>query len=242
MIKAGFIILTLLLATLVYTGIALVSVKALSDVRKQKQFKARSLAILVGWLTYVSLLSLTGIFTTATLPPRVPLMLILPCLIFIFWFFKSNRFNNFIDATPPEWLVYMQSSRIFVEVLLLGMYAKGMIPKASTLEGYNYEIVIGLSAFAVGYYGYNKRLIPRNVIIAWNFVGNLTLAIIGFIMISHAYFPHIYTNPGHLSIKEFGSFPYTLFAGFIAPLAIFMHIFSIIKTKRYFGMQEDLAG
>jgi hypothetical protein len=241
MIKAGFILLTILMATLLYIGIAAVANRAITDASKQKQFKTRSLLILGGWLTYVSLLSLTGIFTTAELPPRVPLLLILPCLLFIFWFFKSNRFSNLISATPAGWLVYMQGFRIVVELLLLGMYTEGMIPRASTFEGYNYEILIGVSAFGIGYFGYTKKVLPPNLIIFWNFAGNLTLAIIGFIMISHAYFPHIYTNPGYLSIKEFGSFPYTLFAGFIAPVAIFMHIFSIIKTKREVYADRDTA-
>jgi hypothetical protein len=231
MLKAGFIALTIIMAALVYSGITIVTGKAIADLRKRQQFRRRSLLLLGGWLTYITLISLTGIFTTATLPPRVPLLLILPCLIFIFWFFNSDRFIDFILATPPGWLVYGQSFRIVVEILLLGMYMQGLIPEAGTFKGYNYEIVIAVTAFGVGYYGYHKKVLSPRVIIAWNFLGNLTLAIIGFIMISHAYFPHIYSHPGYISIKEFGSFPYTLFAGFIAPLAIFMHIFSIVKTN-----------
>ncbi len=219
------------MAVLVYAGITIVTGKSITDVRKLRQFRRRSLLLLGGWLTYITLVSLTGIFTTATLPPRVPLLLILPCLLFIFWFFNSNKFIDFIMATPPGWLVYAQSFRIAVEVLLLGMYMQGLIPEAGTFKGYNYEIVIGITAVGVGYYGFNKKVLSPNFIIAWNFLGNLTLAIIGFIMISHAYFPGIYSHPGHISIKDFGSFPYTLLAGFIAPLAIFMHIFSIVKTN-----------
>jgi len=232
MIQTGFLFLTAIMAVLVYSGVIAVARKTVADNNRLQLVKRKTLLLLAGWIAYVSAVSLTGILATPSLPPRVPLFLILPCFAFMVYFFRSSRFSRFIDATPPAWLVYTQSFRIIVELLLVGLYIKGLIPKAATIEGYNYEMVIGITAIAIGYLGYTQKVLPTPILVIWNCCGLATLAIIVFIMISHAYFPGIYTNPGPMSVKDFGSFPNTLLAGFLMPLAVFMHIFSLVKIRR----------
>lgn len=229
MIKAGFIFLTAFMAALVYVGAASVATRIISNKLKRQRFKTTVALMLTLWLVYVSLLSLAGVFTVGGLPPRIPLLLILPAFAFMTYFFRSQETKDLIAATPASWLVYAQSFRVVVELMLHGLFLEGVLPKAGTYEGYNYEIVIGISAIAVGYLGYTRRVLPRIALIIWNGAGLATLAIIVFIMISHAYFPGIYSNPEKLNIADFGSFPYTLLAGFLMPLAVFMHVFSLKK-------------
>ncbi len=231
MIKASFILLTIIMAALVYAGVHAVSSKAMADEGKRGRFRLHTILLIAGWLAYVSALSLTGILATKALPPRIPLMLILPCFLFIALFFRGGRFRDVINATPPGWLVYSQSFRIVVELLLLGLYLEGILPKAATFEGYNYEIITGITAIAMGYFGATRKVLPQAVVLLWNYAGLATLAVVVFIMISHVYFPGIYTNPDPLLIADFGAFPYTLLAGFLMPLAVFLHIFSIVKTS-----------
>ncbi len=185
--------------------------------------------MLIAWLVYVSLLSLAGVFRVGGLPPRIPLLLILPAFAFMTYFFRSQETKDLIAATPASWLVYAQSFRVVVELMLHALFLKGVLPKAGTYEGYNYELVIGITALAVGYWGYTRKALPKIALIIWNVSGLATLATIVFIMISHAYFPGIYSNPEKLNIADFGSFPYTLLAGFLMPLAVFMHVFSLKK-------------
>lgn len=234
MIKAGFILLTLLMAVLVCVAIARTVALAFTDQRKQQRIKTRTIVLLTGWLSYVSILSLAGVFKVVGLPPRIPLLLILPVFAFMFYFFRSAHYKALIAMVPASWLVYAQTFRVVVELMLHGLFLQGILPKAGTFEGYNYEIVIAFSALAIGYWGYTRRVLPRTLLILWHFAGLTTLAIVVFIMISHAYFPHIYPHPETLRIEDFGSFPYTYLAGFLMPLAVFMHIASLVKlTKNY---------
>ncbi len=232
MTKAGFIILTIIMAALVYAGITTVASRTINDAKKLSSFRAKTLLLLTGWLVYVSALTFAGVFTTTALPPRVPLLLILPCFAFMVWFFRSGRFSDIISAMPIGWLVYAQSFRIVVELLLHAAFLEGLLPKAATFEGYNYEIAIGITALAVGYFGVTKNALSKTIILIWNYLGLTTLAIIVFIMISHAYFPHLYTTPARPLIETFGAFPNTLLAGFLMPLAVFMHVFCIVKLRR----------
>lgn len=232
MIKTSFILLTIVMASLVYIGISRVASKSISDAQKSKQFHTRALLVLIGWLTYVSVMSMTGVFATVSMPPRIPLLLILPCFGFMAWFFRSGRFDDIIAATPQSWLVYTQAFRIPVELLLLASYMEGLIPRAGTFEGYNFEIVTAITALLVGYFGVTRKILPNSIVLLWNYFGLVTLTIVVFIFISHAFFPGIYTNPEPLLIETFGAFPYTLLAGFLMPLAVFMHVFSITKIRR----------
>lgn len=188
--------------------------------------------LLIGWIAYVSAISLSGLLQTTSLPPRIPLLLIFPLFGFLFWLISRQRSQDVINAIPAAGLIYAQVFRVPVELLLHALYRKGMLPRMGTFEGYNFEIVIGITSLLVGYFGYTRKALPRSVLILWNCCGLLTLTIVVFILISHAYFPGIYAHPEPLSIQNFGAFPYTLLAGVLMPLAVFMHVISIKKLLR----------
>ncbi len=232
MIAAGFILLTILMACLVYAVFTSQIVVANLDTHSHKKFRAAIICTLVCWLAYITTASLAGFFQSGALPPRIPLGLVAPAFAFTIWFFASRRFHNIITAIPASWLVYAQVFRVMVELLLFSLYKQGILPVSTTFEGYNYEIIIGLSAPIMGYLAVTKQILPKWTLVLWNIAGLCTLATIVFIFISHAYRPSMWTD-GTLSINDFGAFPYTLLPGFLMPLAVFMHIFSIVKTKRY---------
>jgi hypothetical protein len=220
------------MATLTYTGFALVAKTAFTPNGMSQKFKGYVALLLTIWLGYITIASLAGVFAYSGMPPRIPLGLIVPAFSFIGWFFVSGRFKNFIAAMPASWLVYSQFFRVAVELLLFGLFTQGVLPVSATFEGYNYEIVIGITAPVVGYLCITKRILPAWVLLLWNIAGLCTLAAIVFIIISHAYLPALWTD-GKVKIEELGTFPYTLLPGFLMPLAVFMHIFSIVKSKRY---------
>jgi hypothetical protein len=231
MIEAGFISLTIFMATLVYAGITQAYARTGGSAQQKRKFGIIVLVLLTGWLSYVTLISLSGALATLAMPPRIPLLLILPCFAFMAWFFSSGRFKELIASTPAAWVVYAQSFRILVELLLHALFLKGILPKAATYEGYNYEIIVAIAAPIVAYLAIIKKVLPPITVFIWNIAGLCTLAIIVFIAISHAYFPGIYANPETLSIRDFGSFPFTLLAGFLMPVAVFMHIYSLAMYK-----------
>lgn len=232
MIKAAFILLTVVMAGLAYVGITKAAKSTFADKMKLSKFRTTTLLLLAGWLSYVTVISVAGVLQKGGLPPRIPLMLILPLFTFMFWFVRSGRFAGVIAALPGVWLVYAQSFRIIVELLLHALYKEGILPKMGTFEGYNYEIVIGITALLIGYLGYTKQVLPRGILVLWNWMGLGTLAVVVFIFLSHVYMRGLYVNPEPLSIEDFGAFPYTLLAGFLMPMAVFMHVLSLMKLSK----------
>jgi hypothetical protein len=231
MLKAGFILLAITLALILYAGAGNIAGKTFTRVVEKKQFRRRTAIVLIVWLLYISLLSIAGVFTVSTLPPRIPLLLILPAFVFFAFLFTGRKFKKIVENTPSSWPVYFQSFRVIVELLLLGLYLQGMLPKAATFEGSNFDIIIGITAPLVGYYIFNKGTPGKIFVFIWNIAGLVTLSVVVSILLSHAYFyRHLNENESILN-KGLGQFPFVFLAGFFMPLAVFMHLFSIVRMK-----------
>ena len=229
MLQTYFIVLAIALAIVLYLGAVNVSLKAFTDAHRQRKFIRGTAALLVAWLVYVSAISVTGIFINTSLPPRVPLLLVAPAFIFFIYFFTNKKFKPVIDSTPHTWPVFFQSFRIIVELLIWGEFIKGIVPQSATFEGHNFDILIGLTAPLVAFFTFVKPRVGKPLFIVWNIAGLATLAIVVGILMRHAYFMKF----DNLSIlnKGFADFPYSFLAGLFMPLAVFMHIFSLVKTR-----------
>jgi hypothetical protein len=232
MLKAGFLLLTVALAILLFMAAAFVGNKAFTRVSELRRFKIKVALVLGGWLGYVSLLSVKGVFASASLPPRIPLLLIIPALIFFAYFFTNSKFRRIIDATPASLPVYFQSFRIIVELLILGLFLQDVLPKAATFEGSNYDIAIGITAPVIAYLTFTMGRLSKTIALLWNFAGLATLLIVVVILLSHAYFYEHFGEKESILSRGLGIFPYTFLAGFFMPIAVFMHIYSIIKTRK----------
>jgi hypothetical protein len=232
MLKAGFILLTIALAITLFACASLVAGKAFTRVSEEKRFKVKIALVLFAWLLYVSLLSLRGVFTAVTFPPRIPLLLVLPAFVSFIFFFTNTKLKKIIDATPASLPVYVQSFRVVVELLIFASSMQGLLPKAATFEGYNYDIVIGVTAPLVAFFIAGKGNGNRFFMLVWNVAGLATLSVVVFILLSHAYFPAAWGTQGSILDKGLGVFPFTFLAGFLMPVAVFLHVFSIVKTLR----------
>lgn len=187
-------------------------------------------AFVLLWTVYVIVIGLSGIITTFSLPPRMPIFVILPAFGIIAWFHSARRFKTIRDHFPIELTVYLQSFRIFVELLILGIYYKGIGPQIATFEGQNFDILAGLTAPVIGYLAYYRKVIGAKVVLLWNICCLLLLANIVFIFITQAFFPEFWGyNIPQVSV-EFTRPPYLFIAAVFMPFAVFLHMFSIQKT------------
>lgn len=225
--EMAFITLTIAVAILLLVGVSFVQRRSTTG----KPGIAKVALLLSAWLVYITTLSIKGVFNTPAFPPRVPLLLVFPAFAFIAFFFASGRFKSFIAATPAAWPVYFQGFRVLVELLLHTLANNGRIPVEATFKGYNFDIIIGITAPIIAGLTYSKHL-PKAILTLWNYLGLTTLAIVVFIFISHAYGPGIWHKQASIISQGFGLFPYTYLAGFLMPCAIFMHVYSLVRIKQ----------
>ncbi len=188
------------------------------------------------WLVIQGLLSLTGFYqVTDTNPPR-GILFILPPLLFIIILFVTRSGRRFIDQMDPGTLTLLHTIRIPIEFVLYWLYLDKQVPKLMTFAGGNYDIISGITAPIVFYFGFVNKLIGRNIILLWNL---LCLGLL-FLIVRHA----IFSIPS--SLQKFGfdqpniailHFPYAWLPSCIVPMVLFSHL-AMIRKFIYSGTGE----
>jgi hypothetical protein len=199
------------------------------DRAKTKRFLTGYVLFFGIWVAYATIVSLTGFFTVFSFPPRVALFLIIPAFATMGWFFRSKNFQDIIKAFPLAFATYFQSFRIAVELLILGLYLRKLGPIETTFEGYNFDILCGLTAPIVGWLVLNVKLVPRKFLIVWNIACMLVLANIVIIFNTLILKPELWGYSSSPIAKEFATAPYLYIAAVYMPVAVFLHIMSLKK-------------
>lgn len=194
---------------------------------------------LIIWLGIQAILSLTNFYNTDTqvLPPRFAL-LIIPPLIFILFLFLTERGRRFIDNLSLVKLTWLHVVRIPVEIVLYWLFLHQAVPELMTFSGRNFDILAGLTAPLVAYYGLQRRKLSSKTILIWNFIA---LALLFNIVINAAL-----SAPFRFQLFAFDqpniavlNFPFTWLPAFIVPAVLFAHLVSIrqlLKSNSRIGL------
>jgi len=220
MVQTGFIILSVLM----FLSIAAM-INRFSDADSTEKKKASFIYYTwcLVWIAYLIIISRLDLLANFDFPPRIPLLLVFPLLISIFIFVSLRSTKRVLSQLTPVFPVYIQSFRVFVEILIYGAFLEEVLPKAVTFEGTNFDILLGLSAPAIAFM-FQKNYISKRGVLIWNVVGLSILGLTVYTFISTIYFSGMPPTPG---IYTFVELPYVLLPGFLLPCAIFYHVISI---------------
>lgn len=129
-----------------------------------------TLAILLTWLALQSVIGLSGFYTvTNTIPPRL-ILLGPPTLLVIISLFATSGGRRFIDSLDIKILTILHTIRIPVELVLFWLFIHKAVPELMTFEGRNLDILAGLTAPIVYYFGFIKKRFNNRIMLFWNFV------------------------------------------------------------------------
>ncbi|HWB93233.1 MAG TPA: alpha/beta hydrolase [Puia sp.] len=193
--------------------------------------KIRTTVLLViAWLILLGLLSIRGFFANfSALPPRLTLALLTPLPV-VLLFLRSRAGKQLLQRVEPQWVIYLQTFRVILEVAILLLVRRGTLPVQMSLEGRNFDILIGLLALPVGYYCFVKRSWPRAVVALYNIAGLISL--VNVVVIATLSMPtplRIFTNQPDTSILT--RFPLIYVPGLMVPLAYTLHIISLRQLR-----------
>ena len=196
-----------------------------SERRKALSFGFAGLLLI--WLIYIIILSGSDILEDFSLPPRLPLLIVIPAILFIFAITGRDRFRDVLMQTPRHLPVYLQSYRIVVELLIYGAFLEGVFPEKATFKGLNYDILVGLSAPLIAWL-YQYRKISDKALLTWNVVSLVVLSLTVYSFISTYYFSDYVQSMNNM---DFVKLPYLLLASVLLPVAVFLHIFSLRQLQ-----------
>lgn len=232
MLEFSYIGLSILMTSIIIFVYYKYSKKVIFD----KKVRNRRMTILIGflifWFGYLTFLSSQEILFDLNLPPKIPILIFLPLIITTLIFYLFNKNDLVLKAIPKTYPVYYQTFRIFVELILLFTFYKNIIPKTATFEGWNFDILIGITAPFMAYFVFRKPMKSFFLAKAWNVLGIFMILFVAFIIATGFYQPQIWGSETQLVQFKFVQMPYLLIAGFLAPSAIFMHFVSLMQLRK----------
>ncbi len=181
------------------------------------------MAIFTTWLLIQGIAGYSGFYlVTNTLPPRFAL-LVGPMLITIIIFFLTSRGREMMDTLDVKWLTYLHVVRIPVEIVLLWLFIQGQVPQVMTFEGRNFDILAGLTAPLIAYYGYTRNKLGKVILIFWNVICiALLLNIVVHAALSAPFpFQQLAFDQPNVAVLYF---PFVWLPGFIVPVVMFSHL------------------
>jgi hypothetical protein len=152
--------------------------------------------------------------------------MIAPSIILLSLLFTTKKGQNFLDHLDIKLLTLFQSIRILVELVLYLLFIQKLIPEIMTFEGKNWDILSGISAPFIYYFGFIKRKISRFFILAWNLFCLILLGNIVFysILSSPTPFQRYSFDQPNIAL---GYFPFILLPTIIVPMVLLSHLVSI---------------
>ena len=184
---------------------------------------------ILAWLSITGPLSATRFFKNFdSIPPRI-FLVIVPVIAFLGFVSASSWFSCWIQEIPQKWLIYLQSFRVVMEIVLWLLAKQHLAPELLTWDDRNFDILVGVSApFMACFFAKNRR-----VVLVWNVFGVLMLlnVFIHGLLSAPLPFQVFHTDPPNTFVS---GVPYIWLPSFVVPFAFFLHILSIrkiIKSK-----------
>ena len=182
-----------------------------------------AISILSVWLILQTIISITGFYTvTDTIPPRF-ILLVLPPVIMIIILFLTPKGRMFIDGLDIKTLTLLHIVRVPVEIVLFWLFIYKAIPELMTFEGRNFDIVSGITAPLIYYFGFVLIRLNKKILIFWNVLCLMLLLNIVLNAVFSAHFPFqkfAFDQPNIAVLY----FPFIWLPSVIVPLVLFSHL------------------
>jgi hypothetical protein len=206
-------------------------------VHAQRRTFTISTLILVGWCAAAIVLALVDAYRGGqTQLPTIQYGILAPILIGGLLIWRSASVARIIDAVPQQWLIGIQVFRV-MGVIFLILYATGKLPGIFAWPAGLGDVLVGIAAPIVASRFASNPLQSRKLAILWNWLGISDLIVAvgsGFLTSPSPFQVFAFDLPNEL----IGSYPLVLIPVFLVPIAILLHITSLVKLRR----NESLAG
>jgi hypothetical protein len=224
-VRFGIPALALLLAGLFVAGVAHAEARLGTEAQLRVRRIVMAAAGAVFYLSVIAAVALSGVLARLELRPP-PFLLLAMGTLSVALFVALSPVGARLARGLPLWaLVGYQAFRFPLELLMHRAANDGLMPSVMSWNGYNYDIVSGISGLLLGA-TLLVRAVPRWLVVAWNLLGSVLLAVITTIAIAAS---PIFRAFGDQQLNLWVTrFPYTWMVVMVAA-ALFGHV---LLTRR----------
>lgn len=181
--------------------------------------------LFISWQVVVGSLALAGTFTNK--PLIFPIVLIGTVLLSVFYLQKIDK-----QQLNTKILVAIHTLRIPVELLLYGLFLEKKVPQLMTFSGWNFDILIGISALLLLFYShFTQKQVGQRFLLTWNSIGIVFLLIIVSLAVLSSPLPiqQLAFEQPNIAVLMF---PYCFLPSCVVPLVLLSHILLIRQARR----------
>ncbi|MDF1694566.1 MAG: hypothetical protein P1U56_01985 [Saprospiraceae bacterium] len=185
-----------------------------------------TLAGILIWTCIVGVLGYFGFYRVLnTNPPRF-IFLLFPGILFVVLHLFTKRGKRYSDKQNLNWLTLLHTIRVPVEIVLYYVYVEGYIPDLMTFEGYNFDVLSGLSAPIIYYAVFVKNWIGRKGLLIWNILclGLLINILIIAVLCAQTPIQKFAFDQPNIGVTYF---PFVWLPAVIVPIVLYSHLASI---------------
>lgn len=204
---------------------------------KKKRVSNGLILGIVAWFLFVTIWSVSGLMSDFSIfPANFAPVLVIPFVTMILLCIFSKNLSEILHYVNPSTILYLQSFRVFVELVLWLMVLGYIIPIQMSFEGRNIDILVGLTGPIMGLL-VQKGKVSKWGLIAWNVVGlGILTNIVAIAMLSTPTPIRMFFNEPANTIVA--TFPSVLLPAFLVPLAYTLHFFSIKQALSAVGVRQ----
>ena len=181
------------------------------------------------WTAIQSGLAIRGFYlkNLDSLPPRF-LLILVPALVLILLIFSMKKGRVFVSRLPIVLLTHLSIIRVPVELVLYWLFLYHQVPELMTFAGRNFDILAGLTAPLVAYFGLQRSFISPRGLILWNVIalGLLLFIVANAILSTPTPVQQFAFDQPNLAIFYF---PFVLLPAVVVPIVLFSHLASLYK-------------
>jgi len=222
-----YISLTFGLTTIATLLLFIWSIRSSNSERTRKKANPVFIGLSI-WLILQAVLTLKNIYNSDThiFPPKIILTGIFPAILTVLFLLMTHKGRQFIDSLPLKNLTCINVVRIPVELVLYWLFLNKAVPELMTFEGRNFDILAGISAPLIAYFGFTKPTIGKKAILIWNFIclGLLLNIVINALLSAPSPIQKFAFEQANIAILYF---PFSWLPTFVVPVVLLGHLVSI---------------
>jgi len=188
-------------------------------------------AVLIGWFAVAVILASLGVYRGAAGQfPTIEFGIVIPILLGGLMIWRWPVLSRVMDAVPRHWVIAVQFYRV-EGITFLTLYASNLLPGLFALPAGVGDVTVGLMALVIGIGASRGRQLNSRTVLRWNLLGiaDLVVAVAaGFFTSPSPFQRFAFDHPSEL----ISVFPMILIPTFLVPLAVLLHIMSLVQLAR----------
>ena len=182
------------------------------------------------YLVVTGFLATTDFYRQDAIPPRVVAFAVFPALLLIAVYFVFFR-TSFIGKLSLPMLTLLSVIRFPVELVLHWLYQAGQVPRIMTFEGWNFDILSGITAPMIYWLAFRNGHTNRPLLIAWNLaalgllINIVTIAILSF----RGPVQRLAFDQPNIGVTYL---PFIWLPAIVVPIVLFSHLASLYNSLR----------